>query len=68
MKLVRDLVRGGTVGRVAFCRASRTTAEWPPILLDDGLAVCESIDRDELVRCGTHATLVVDSLGCRRFA
>ncbi len=32
------------------------------------MPVWERIDREELVLCGTVATLVVDRRGCRRFA
>jgi len=64
----RALIRGGGVGRVVFCRASRTTAPWLHFVLDGVLPVCERIERDELVLCGTEATLVIDRAGCRRFA
>jgi hypothetical protein len=30
--------------------------------------VCERTERDELVLCGTEATLVIDRNGWRRFA
>ena len=62
----RDIVRG--IGRVQFCRASRESARWLPLLLDGAPPICERIDRDELVLCGTEATLVVDRQGYRRFA
>jgi hypothetical protein len=37
-------------------------------LLDGAAPVCERIDRDELILCGTEATLVIDRAGYRRFA
>lgn len=64
----RDLIRAGGLGRVVFCRASRSTAVWLPFLLDGSLPVCERIERDELVLCGTDATLVIDRSGYRRLA
>jgi hypothetical protein len=36
--------------------------------LDGAMPVCERIEQDELVLCGTDATLVIDRRGCRRFA
>jgi hypothetical protein len=65
---MRGLVRKGSLGRVVFCRASRNTARWLPWILDGPAPVCEAIDRDELVLCGTEATLVLDASGYRRFA
>jgi len=65
---IRDLVRRGGLGRVVFCRASRNTVRWLPWVLDGPAPVCEPIDRDELVLCGTEATLVLDGSGYRRFA
>jgi hypothetical protein len=65
---VRDLIRRGGVGRVVFCRASRTTSAWLRLVLDGAPPVCERIEQDELVLCGTEATLVVDQNGYRRFA
>jgi hypothetical protein len=62
----RDMAQG--LGRVVFCRASRESARWLPMVLDGALPVCERIDRDELVLCGTEATLVIDRQGWRRFA
>jgi hypothetical protein len=53
---------------VVFCRASQSTAAWTRYLLDGAAPVCERIDRDELVLCGTEATLVIDQSGYRRFA
>jgi len=64
----RELIRRGVVGRVVFCRASRRTAEWLTFVLDGAPPVCERIEQDELVLCGTEATLVVDRRGYRRFA
>jgi hypothetical protein len=64
----RELIRRGGVGRVVFCRASGSTAGWLRFLLDGAMPVCERIERDELVLCGTEATLVVDRRGYRRFA
>jgi hypothetical protein len=64
----RELIRGGSLGRVVFCRASAGTARWIGFLLDQAAPVCECIDRDELVLCGTEATLVIDRAGYRRFA
>jgi hypothetical protein len=64
----RALIRGGGVGRVVFCRASRTTARWLNFVLDGAAPVCERIDSEELVLCGTEATLVIDRAGYRRFA
>jgi len=65
---VRELIRGGGLGRVVFCRASRSTARWMRFLLDGAAPVCEGIERDELILCGTEATLVIDRAGYRRFA
>ena len=65
---MRGLVRGGGLGRVVFCRASRNTVRWLPLVLDGPAPICEPIDRDELVLCGTEATLVLDGIGHRRFA
>lgn len=62
----RGVVRG--LGHIVFCRASRQTAQWLPLVLDGAPPVCERIDRDELVLCGTEATLVIDRQGWRRFA
>jgi hypothetical protein len=64
----RELIRSGGLGRVVFCRASRSTGAWLQFLLDGAMPICERIDRDELVLCGTEATLVVDRRGYRRFA
>jgi len=64
----RELSRRGGVGRVVFCRASRNTVRWLPLVLDGPAPVCEPIDSDELVLCGTGATLVLDGRGYRRFA
>jgi hypothetical protein len=64
----RALIRGGGLGRVVFCRAPRHRAGWLRFLLDGATPVCERIDTDELVLCGTRATLVVDRRGYRRFA
>jgi len=64
----RALIRRGGVGRVVFCRASPATTDWLWFLLDGEPPVCERIDRDELVLCGTEATLVIDGRGCRKFA
>jgi hypothetical protein len=64
----RDLVRRGAVGRVVFCRASLISMGWLAFVLDGAMPVCEAIDGDELVLCGTEATLVVDRRGYRRFA
>ena len=61
------LSRAG-LGRVVFCRASRNTADWLPVLFGGKAPVCEAIERDELVLCGTKATLVIDARGWRRFA
>jgi hypothetical protein len=66
--MARRLIRGGAVGRVVFCRASRKTAAWLAFVLDGAAPVCERIERDELILCGTEATLVVDRTGYRRFA
>ena len=68
IRRVRGLVRGGGLGRVVFCRASRNTIGWLPFVLNGAAPVCERIERDELVLCGTEATLVVDRRGYRRFA
>jgi len=65
---MRGLVRGGGLGRVVFCRASRSQAGWLRFLLDGAIPVCERIDGEELVLCGTEATLVIDRHGYRRFA
>jgi len=65
---VRELVRGGGLGRVVFCRASAGHAGWLRFLLDGATPVCERIAGDELVLCGTDATLVVNRYGYRRFA
>jgi hypothetical protein len=65
---MRVLVRGECLGRVVFCRASRNTVAWLPLVLDGPAPVCELIGRDELVLCGTEATLVLDGSGYRRFA
>lgn len=64
----REVVRDGSLGRVVFCRAPRSRAGWLRFLLDGAMPVCERIDRDEVVLCGTEATLVLDRSGCRRFA
>lgn len=64
----RELIRRGGLGRVIFCRASLRNAGWLRFLLDGATPVCERIDADELVLCGTEATLVVDRRGYRRFA
>jgi hypothetical protein len=64
----RRLIRDGGLGRVVFCRASRNTIEWLPFVLAGAAPVCEQIERDELVLCGTVATLVVDCSGWRRYA
>jgi hypothetical protein len=64
----RIAIRRGSLGRVVFCRASQSTAAWLPFVLDGAAPVCERIDRDELVLCGTEATLVLDRTGYRRFA
>ena len=64
----RELVRRGGLGRVVFCKASWNTAGWLRFVLDGAPPVCERIERDELVLCGTEATLVVDRRGPRRFA
>jgi hypothetical protein len=64
----RQLIRTGNLGRVVFCRASRKTTDWLRFFLDGPIPVCEHSDQDELVLCGTDATLVVDRHGCRRFA
>jgi len=63
----REVVRRGGVGRVVFCRASQRTVGWLALVVDGPPPVCESIDRDELVLCGTEATLVVDRRSYRRF-
>lgn len=65
---VGGMAGGGGLGRVVFCRASRRTAAWLPLLLPGALPVCEEIDRDEVVLCGTEATVVIDASGYRRFA
>jgi len=62
------LVHGGGLGRVVFCRASRNTVNLLPLVLGGAIPVCEPIERDELVLCGTEATLVIDASGYRRFA
>jgi hypothetical protein len=64
----RDLVRRGFLGNVVFCRASRRSMERLGFVLDGAIPVCEWIEGDELVLCGTEATLVMDRLGYRRFA
>jgi hypothetical protein len=64
----RALLRGGSLGRVVFCRASRSNERWLRFLLDGATPICERTDGDELVLCGTEATLVVNRLGYRRFA
>jgi hypothetical protein len=64
----RDVVRRAGLGRVVFCRASRGTSGWLRFLLDGATPICERTERDELVLCGTEATLVVDRRGYRRFA
>ena len=64
----RELIRGGRLGRVVFCRAPRHHAGWLRFLLDGATPVCERIEQDELVLCGTEATLVVDRHGYRRYA
>jgi len=64
----RELVRGGNLGRVVFCRVSQSTVGRLGFILDGAAPVCEFRDGDELVLCGTEATLVVDRRGYRRFA
>jgi hypothetical protein len=64
----RRIIREGGLGRVVFCRASRNTIGWLPFVLDGAAPVCEPIERDELVLCGTKATLVVNRTGWRRYA
>jgi hypothetical protein len=64
----RELIRGGGLGRVVFCRAAVRNAGRLRFLLDGATPVCERIDADELVVCGTEATLVLDRGGYRRFA
>jgi hypothetical protein len=64
----RDLVRGGSLGRVVFGRVSGNTVGWLRFLCDGAMPVYERGGRDELVLCGTEATLVVDRHGCRRYA
>ena len=64
----RALVRSGSLGRVVFCRASRDAARWLRFVCDGAVPVWEHTERDELVLCGTEATLVVDRDGYRRFA
>ena len=64
----REVIRGGGLGRVVFFRTSRRTVGCLRFLLDGAMPVCEQIDGDELVLCGTEATLVVDRHGYRRFA
>jgi hypothetical protein len=64
----RQAICDGSLGRVVFCRASIKTAAWLPLVLDGPAPVCERIERDELVLCGTEATLVLDESGYRRFA
>jgi hypothetical protein len=64
----RELIRRGGLGRVVFCRASQSQAGWLRFLLDGTVPVCERIDGDQLVLCGTEATLVIDHYGYRRFA
>jgi hypothetical protein len=63
----RAAIRRASLGRVVFCRASPGTARWLPFVLDGAAPVCERIDREELVLCGTDATLVIDRAGYRRF-
>ena len=64
----RELIRGGGLGRVVFCRASPGRVSGLRFLLDGAVPICERIDRDELVLCGKEATLVIDRRGYRRFA
>ena len=64
----RRLIRGGSLGRVVFCRAPRNSVGLVRFLLDGAMPSCELCGRDELVLCGTEATLVVDRYGHRRFA
>jgi hypothetical protein len=64
----RELIRRGGLGRVVFCRAAGKNAAWLRFLLDGAVPVCERMDADELVLCGTEATMVVDRRGYRRFA
>ena len=64
----RELIRAGRLGRVVFCRVSRNTVGWVRFLLDGAMPICERHELDELVLCGTEATLVVDRYGHRRFA
>jgi hypothetical protein len=68
LREARAMVRSGELGRVVFCRASRHTVGWLPLLLDAAPPVCEETEREELVLCGTEATLVIDRTGYRRFA
>jgi hypothetical protein len=65
---VRGIVRGGGVGRVVFCRVPPGWKVWLPFLLGLPVPVCEASERQELVLCGTDATLVIDRAGWRRFA
>jgi hypothetical protein len=67
----RKLVRGGAIGRVAFCRAS--DADWLSLarqVCAEGRVIAE-VDRAEkaaepgAVFLGSHATLVVGRKGCR---
>jgi hypothetical protein len=64
----RELVRGGSLGRVVFCRVSPGAMSWLRFVCDGAIPVCERSERDELVLCGSDATLVVDRNGSRRFA
>jgi predicted dehydrogenase len=64
----RELVRGGSLGRVVFGRASWSTEEWLPFLCGGATPIWERSAGDEVVLCGTEATLVVDRRGYRRFA
>jgi len=68
LKLAGGLWQVRGLGRVVFCRASPSTAHWLPFVLGPAIPVCEPIARDELVLCGTEATLVIDESGYRRFA
>lgn len=64
----RKLVRGGSLGRVVFCRAPRRLSHWLEYLCDGAVPVCEQTRCHEVVLCGTEATLVFDRKGYRRFA
>jgi len=68
LKLAGSLWLVHGLGRIVFCRASPGTAQWLPLVLGTAIPVCEWIDRDEVVLCGTEATLVIDKSGFRRFA